>query len=65
MPRTGATIYDLLLSCPGDVVDLKDIVKECIDEFNRLYGNLNNIKVELKHWSSDSFPQSGGNLRNC
>lgn len=60
MPRTGATIYDLLLSCPGDVVDLKDIVKECVDDFNRLYGNLNNIKVELKHWSSDSFPQSGG-----
>lgn len=60
MPRIGATIYDLLLSCPGDVVDLKDIVKECIDDFNNLYGNINNIKIELKHWSSNAYPQSGG-----
>lgn len=27
MPRRGSTIYDLLLSCSGDVIDLKDIVK--------------------------------------
>jgi len=60
MPRTGATIYDLLLSCPGDIIDLKDIVKGCIEDFNRLYGKLNNINIELKHWSTDSYPQSGG-----
>ncbi|WP_205609991.1 hypothetical protein [Clostridium botulinum] len=60
MPRIGVTIYDLLLSCPGDVIDLKKIVKECVDEFNRLYGNINNIKIEVKHWSTDSYPQSGG-----
>lgn len=60
MPRTGATIYDLLLSCPSDVTDLKNIVKECVEDFNRLFGNINNIKIELKHWSTDSYPQSGG-----
>ncbi|WP_265574928.1 hypothetical protein [Clostridium botulinum] len=60
MPRPGVTIYDLLLSCPGDVIDLKKIVKECVDEFNRSYGNTNNIKIEVKHWSTDSYPQSGG-----
>lgn len=64
MPRTGATIYDLLRSCPGDVIDLKDIVKEYIDDFNSLFGNSNNIKVELKHWSSHAYPQLGGMLRN-
>lgn len=63
MPRPGATIYDLLLSCPGDVVDLKDIVKECVDDFNRLFGSTNNIKIELKHWNSDAYPQSGGSAQ--
>lgn len=60
MPRIGVTVYDVLLSCPGDVTDLIDIVKECIDGFNKLYGKINNIKIELKHWSTDSYPQSGG-----
>ena len=60
MPRTGATIYELLLSCPGDVLDLKDIVKECVEDFNRLFGSVNNIKIEVKHWITDSYPQSGG-----
>lgn len=63
MPRTGATIYDLLLSCPGDVVDLKDIVKDCVDDFNRFHGSANNIKIELKHWSEDAYPQSGGSAQ--
>jgi hypothetical protein len=64
MPRIGATIYDILLSCPSDVADLKPIVKECLDEFNRLFGDLNNIRLELKHWSSDSYPKSGGKAQN-
>lgn len=63
MPREGVTIYDILLSCPSDVSNLKDIVKECIDDFNRMYGNLNNIKLELKHWSTDAYPQSGGSAQ--
>ena len=60
MARTGATIYDLLVSCPGDVLDLKEIVKDCVEDFNRLYGKINNIKIEVKHWSTDSYPESGG-----
>ena len=59
MPREGVTIYDLLLSCPGDVIDLIDIVKECIEDFNRVHGKANNVKIELKHWSTDAYPQSG------
>lgn len=30
MPRTGITAYDLLISCPGDVKEYVDIVKECL-----------------------------------
>ena len=64
MPRIGATIYDLLLSCPGDVIDLKDIIDDCVKNFNKLLGETNNIRVDLKHWSTDSFPQSGDKPQN-
>ena len=60
MPRPNVTVYDLLLSCPGDVLDLKNIIEECITAFNSTLGKLNNIRIDLKHWSTDSFPQSGG-----
>ena len=60
MPHPNVTVYDLLLSCPGDVLDLKNIIEDCIAAFNSTLGTLNNIRIDLKHWSTDSFPQSGG-----
>ncbi|HGI5165042.1 TPA: hypothetical protein ACJS37_000636 [Streptococcus agalactiae] len=59
MPRKGVTIYDLLLSCPGDVTDYLEIIKESVESFNRTFGNLNNIEVVTKHWSTNSYPESG------
>ena len=59
MPRKGVTVYDLLISCPGDVNDYLELIKEAVDNFNKLYGSLNNIQVSVKHWSTDSFPESG------
>ena len=59
MPRVGITAYDLLISCPGDVNQFIDIIRECVDNFNRVYGNINNMEIATKHWSTDSYPQSG------
>ena len=59
MPREGVAIYDLLISCPGDVTGYLQLIKEAVDNFNKLYGSLNNIQVSIKHWSTDSFPESG------
>ena len=59
MPHIGVTVYDLLLSCPGDVLDLKGIIDACVKSFNASIGEANNIRIELKHWSTDSFSQSG------
>ena len=39
MPRVGITEYDLLISCPGDVNGFIDIIRECIDNFNRVLGS--------------------------
>lgn len=60
MSRKGITVYDLLLSCPSDVVQFFDVIKECVEQFNKTIGSVNNCKIELNHWSTDSYPQSGG-----
>ena len=59
MPRTGITIYDLLISCPGDVSDYVGIVKDCVETFNHGLEGINNVKIETHYWETDSFPQSG------
>lgn len=52
--------YDLLISCPGDVEEYVNLLKEKIDNFNRLYGRNNNIYIESRYWRDDSFSESGG-----
>lgn len=64
MPHIGVTVYDLLLSCPGDVLDLKDTIEDCVKRFNSSIGEANNIRVNLKHWSTDSFSQFGDKPQN-
>lgn len=59
MPRIGITAYDLLISCPGDVLEYLDVIKQSVESFNRMFGVINNIEVVTKHWSTDSYPQSG------
>ena len=64
MPHIGVTVYNLLLSCPGDVLDLKDTIDACVKSFNGSIGEINNIRIELKHWATDSFTQSGDKPQN-
>jgi len=60
MARTTTT-YELLLSCPGDVYEeCFPVVKDTVAEFNQMYGNLYNVGITLTHWTTDSYPQSGG-----
>lgn len=59
MPRMGITAYDLLISCPGDVNPFIDVIRECVEGFNRILGTVNNVEIVPKHWSTDSYPQSG------
>lgn len=64
MPRLNITAYKLLLSCPGDVLDLKNTVDDCVKSFNTSIGEINNIRIDLMHWSTDSFSQSGDKPQN-
>lgn len=54
-----ATVYDIVLSCPGDVIKEKEIIQNTIDYFNKTTGEKLGIVLMLKHWSTDSYSQSG------
>ncbi|CAM4409766.1 hypothetical protein L1N85_25420 [Paenibacillus alkaliterrae] len=54
------TQFDLLISCPSDVRKELDIIKETVENFNRMFGATNNASLNVKHWSTDSYPESGG-----
>lgn len=59
MPRVGITAYDLLISCPSDVEKYIEVVKECLEGFNTVIGRINNAEIVARHWSTDSYAQSG------
>ncbi|MDO3413399.1 hypothetical protein QWJ34_26860 [Saccharibacillus sp. CPCC 101409] len=52
--------YDILISCTSEVSDEIKIIKECIERFNRALGADKGIILNAKHWSTDSYPESGG-----
>jgi len=58
MPR-NTVVYDLLISCPGDITGEIAIIDKVVDEFNRYTGAINGVTIQTRHWSKDSFPQAG------
>jgi len=56
----NASIYNLLISCPSDVQGEIKVINEVVDEFNRTKGDLYNVFIMTRHWSKDSYPQTGG-----
>ena len=55
------TMFDLLLSCPGDAYkECYPAVRKAIEIINADPQINNSISVSLKHWSTSSYPQSGG-----
>ena len=52
--------YDLLISCPGDIKDEVNCIKEVVDQFNATFADSLGISIRTKHWSKNSYPQSGG-----
>lgn len=53
------TKYYLLLSCPNDANTFIPAIKDSVERFNMTYGESNDLYIELKHWSLNSFAQSG------
>lgn len=56
----NVTLYNLLISCPGDVKDEVTLIEASVDEFNELYAEPLGITIKTRHWSKSSYAQSGG-----
>lgn len=61
MARSGITVYDLLISCPGDLSELVLAVRDVIDMFNGGQGINNKVMFQAKYWKNDGHPAFGGN----
>lgn len=58
-------MYKLLLSCPGDAYSAcYPEVINAVNEFNKDAKDSLSISVNLTHWSTDSYPQSGGHSQS-
>lgn len=64
MAKTGMTVYDLLISCPGDVEKYINVIAESVKKFNRLFGRSNNLLVNARYWRDDSYPEMGDRPQN-
>ena len=54
------TIYDLLISCPGDVEDAVKIIDDVVETFNQKYNTTLSLGIRTRYWKKSSYPQSGG-----
>ena len=63
MPQ-NVTQYDLLISCPGDIVDELEIIENVVNRFNQQFTDILGISIRVKHWSKSGYAQSGDKPQN-
>lgn len=56
----SVTLYNLLVSCPGDITEEVKLIESAVEEFNELYADPLGITIKTRHWSKSSYAQSGG-----
>lgn len=54
------TQYDLLISCPGDIQEEIEAINRTVQKFNDQFSDTLGISIRTRHWSKNSYPQSGG-----
>lgn len=52
--------YDLLISCPGDIISEINIIEDAVSQFNTQFSDALGISVRTKHWHKNSYAQPGG-----
>lgn len=51
----NVTLYNLLISCPGDIKEEVVLIGSAVDEFNELYAETLGITIKTRHWSKSSY----------
>ncbi|MCL2064354.1 MAG: hypothetical protein FWG98_08285 [Candidatus Cloacimonetes bacterium] len=59
MPK-NATVFDIMISCPDDVLSFVKNIERAVDKFNNSYGKENNVVLRTISWKKNSYPQFGG-----
>lgn len=59
MPK-NVVQYNLLISCPGDIINEIGIIENAVSQFNTRFSDALGISVRLKHWRKNSYAQSEG-----
>lgn len=59
MPK-NVVQYDLLISCPGDIISEISIIEDAVSQFNTQFSDVLGISIRTKHWRKNSYAQSGG-----
>lgn len=45
----NVTLYNLLISCPGDIKEEVTLIESAVDEFNELYAETLGITIKTRH----------------
>ncbi|MCM1236264.1 MAG: hypothetical protein NC489_39795 [Ruminococcus flavefaciens] len=56
----NAKMYNMLISCPGDVEDMIQVVDEVIENFNQQFIDTLGIGIITRYWKKSAYAQSGG-----
>jgi hypothetical protein len=59
MPR-NARCYDVLIASPGDVQAERQIVVECIEDWNAINSRATGVILQPRRWEFDATPETGG-----
>lgn len=63
MAKTN-TILQVFIASPADVNDERILLDDVILEFNKTWGNHNNVMLELLKWETDTFPAMGDDAQD-
>ena len=62
--NTSVTQYSVLISAPSDINEEIEIIKKCIDKFNRGEGKRKGINLLTQYWKDDVYPAQGDTPQN-
>jgi len=58
MPRP-ASCYEILIASPADVLAERQIIVECIEDWNAAHSRSTNVILQPRRWELDVFPEMG------